>query len=165
MPVQPAWFHRLDQILGELRCLEVSHLDRQAIEKLFRVRQRRARQLMACLPCLRIGNAVAVERTALLLWLETIAAGDPFQRELSRRARVADALELLHKHAAAQRIRISAPSDSRERTFRGLPSGVQLRPGELRIEFASAQDLAAKLFELSQAMANDWDGLVRTLDV
>ena len=41
-----------------------------------------------------------------------------------------------------------------------LPSGVKLRPGELHIQFAGAEELAAKLFELSQAMARDWDAFV-----
>jgi hypothetical protein len=31
----------------------------------------------------------------------------------------------------------------------------------LRIEFYGAEDLAAKLFELSQAMANDWQAFAR----
>ena len=43
MPSQPAWFHRLDEILGALRSMTSTHLDRAAVEKLFRVRQRRAR--------------------------------------------------------------------------------------------------------------------------
>ena len=47
MPSQPAWFHRLDEILDTLRGLESTHLDRSAAEKLFRVRQHRARQIMA----------------------------------------------------------------------------------------------------------------------
>ena len=47
MPAQPAWFHRLDEILGALRSMTSTHLDRAAVEKLFRVRQRRARQIMA----------------------------------------------------------------------------------------------------------------------
>ena len=42
MPSQPACFQRLDEILDVLRAIESTHLDRQAIEKLFRVRQRRA---------------------------------------------------------------------------------------------------------------------------
>ena len=46
MPSQPAWFHRLDEILGALRSMTSPHLDRAAVEKLFRVRQRRARQIM-----------------------------------------------------------------------------------------------------------------------
>ena len=43
MPSQPAWFHRLDEILSALRSMTSTHLDRAAVEKLFRVRQRRAR--------------------------------------------------------------------------------------------------------------------------
>ena len=35
MPSQPACFHRLDEILADLRAIESTHLDRQAIEKLF----------------------------------------------------------------------------------------------------------------------------------
>ena len=47
VPAQPAWFHRLDEILSALRSMTSTHLDRAAVEKLFRVRQRRARQIMA----------------------------------------------------------------------------------------------------------------------
>ena len=47
MPSQPAWFHRLDGILSALRSMTSTRLDRAAVEKLFRVRQRRARQIMA----------------------------------------------------------------------------------------------------------------------
>ena len=39
MPAQPAWFHRLDEILSALRSMTSTHLDRAAVEKLFRVRQ------------------------------------------------------------------------------------------------------------------------------
>ena len=48
MPAQPAWFHRLDEILSALRSIDI-HLTSTAlaVEKLFRVRQRRARQIMA----------------------------------------------------------------------------------------------------------------------
>jgi hypothetical protein len=34
----------------------------------------------------------------------------------------------------------------------------------LRIEFYGAEDLAAKLFELSQAMANDWQAFARAVE-
>ena len=39
MPAQPAWFHRLDEILGALRSMTSTHIDRAAVEKLFRVRR------------------------------------------------------------------------------------------------------------------------------
>ena len=66
MPAQRAWFHRLDEILSALRSMTSTHLDRAAVEKLFRVRQRRARQIMAGLEGLRVGNAAAVSREALI---------------------------------------------------------------------------------------------------
>ena len=42
MPSQPAWFHRLDEILTSLRAMKSTRLDRQAIEKLFGVCNRSA---------------------------------------------------------------------------------------------------------------------------
>jgi hypothetical protein len=62
--------HRLDEILETLRGMESSHLDRPAVQKLFGVRERRARQIMAGLPGLQVGNASAVARVALIARLE-----------------------------------------------------------------------------------------------
>ena len=81
MPSQPAWFERLDEILAALRAMKSTHLDRAAVEKLFRVRQRRARQIMAGLEGLRVGNASAVSRAALIARLEQMAASRVFQWE------------------------------------------------------------------------------------
>ena len=55
VPAQLAWFQRLEEILSALRAMTSSHLDRAAVEKLFRVRQRRARQIMAGWAGLRVG--------------------------------------------------------------------------------------------------------------
>jgi hypothetical protein len=163
MPPLPAWFHRLDTIVAELRSLETSHLDRQAIQKLFQVGERRARQLMAGLPSLQVGNAVAVERWALIDRLEYTAQGDQFTRETFRRARVGASLDALRKDAAARRVRLLVAPDARDRRVRDLAQGITLRPGELQIQFSGAEDLAVKLFELSQAMANDWDAFARSI--
>ena len=57
MPAQPAWFHRLEEILSVPRSMTSTRLDRLAVEKLFRVCRRRARQIMADLEGLRAGNA------------------------------------------------------------------------------------------------------------
>ena len=66
VPSQPAWFHRLDEILTAPRSIESTRLDRLAVQKFFRVRQHRARQIMAGLEGLRVGNAAAVSREALI---------------------------------------------------------------------------------------------------
>src|SRR5215213_3949051 len=98
MPAQPTWFHRLDEILGELRGLGTDYLDRQAVERVFGVRERRARQLMAGLPCLQIGNAVGVSRPALIERLEATKVGNRFQWEIARRTRVAVSLQALRNN-------------------------------------------------------------------
>ena len=74
MPSQPAWFHRLDEILSALRSMTSTHIDRAAVEKLFRVRWRRARQIMAGLEGLRVGNAAVGSREALIARLEQTAS-------------------------------------------------------------------------------------------
>ena len=72
-PPKPAWFHRLDEIFTALRAMTSTPLDRTAVEKLFRVRRRRARQIMAGLEGLRIGNASVLSREALIVRLEQTA--------------------------------------------------------------------------------------------
>jgi hypothetical protein len=164
VPAQPAWFHRLEEILEELRALQISHLDRLAVQRLFQVRERRARQIMASLPALQVGNAVAVSRQALIARLEHTAAGDRFRWEAARRARLADHLDRARRELAARRVRIPTAASVRDRSVRELGSGIELRPGELRIQFYGAEDLAAKLFEISQAMANDWQAFARAVE-
>ena len=63
MLAQLAWFQRLPEILDVLRGMDASDLDRPAVQKLFRVGERRARQLMAGLPGIRAGNAGASRGT------------------------------------------------------------------------------------------------------
>ena len=66
MPAKPTWFPRIGSILAELRISKSDYLDRHAVERIFGVRQRRARQLMGGLPTLQIGNALAIPRCALI---------------------------------------------------------------------------------------------------
>src|ERR1035437_7279143 len=107
MPSQPAWFHRFDEILETLRGMESTHLDRQAVQKLFGVRERRARQLMAGLPGLRAGYAFAVARLALIARLEETAQGGLFQWETNRRARVVEELDRTRRDRKSTRLNSS----------------------------------------------------------
>jgi hypothetical protein len=43
------------------------------------------------------------------------------------------------------------------RNIAGLSAGVVLKAGHLHIEFSGTDELLAKLYELSQAAANDFD--------
>jgi hypothetical protein len=119
---------------------------------------------MAGLPCLQVGNAIAVNRDALISQLKSTVQGDRYQWERARRTRVADSLEAIRKHAAARRFQIPIAENLHGRLACKLSSGIELRPGELRIVFATAEELASKLFELSQAMANDWPTFIQLLE-
>ena len=140
MPAQPAWFERLEEILGDLRSMTSTRLDRATVEKLFRVRQRRARQIMADLEGLRIGNASAVSRAALIARLEQMAASRVFQWEGNRRARVVEDLDLARRQLAAQHVRIPAAADVRERLLEDLSASQgqmeARRPGVATMETA-----------------------------
>jgi hypothetical protein len=57
-----------------------------------------------------------------------------------------------------------AAADTQDRRLRDLSGDIALKPGELRIEFYGAEDLAARLFELSQAMASDWQAFARAVE-
>jgi hypothetical protein len=157
MPAQPAWFHRLESILTDLRELPSPYIDRNAIEKLFQVRERRARQLMAGLPSLQVGNAVAVDRLALISRLEQTSESTRFQWEIARRTRVGSVLDQVRKHSAAARVKLTPAVAVTERVLPALSPQIDLTPGHLHIHFSDAQDLASKLFELSQVMADDWE--------
>ena len=69
-----------------------------------------------------------------------------------------------HRHLAARRVRIPAAADVEERRLGDLSGDIALKPGELRIEFYGAGDLAAKLLELSKAMANDWAAFAQAVE-
>ena len=46
----------------------------------------------------------------------------------------------------------------------GNAVAISLIPGELRIEFRSAEGLAPKLVELSQAMAHEWNAFILAVE-
>ncbi|HEX4138342.1 MAG TPA: hypothetical protein VHY84_27275 [Bryobacteraceae bacterium] len=82
---------------------------------------------------------------------------DDYLIEEQRKERLMADLEKARREAPARKVRIPAAHGVAYRTVETLPPAIHLRPGELlRIVFFGAQDLAAQLYELSQAMGNDW---------
>lgn len=110
-----------------------------------------------------IGNAWAVDRLHLIRALEAIQRGEAFQWEQRRRERIAAVYEQAKREHPARQVQIPVSRESWHGSLASLPPGVELAPGELRIRFDGAEDLATKLFELSQALANDWEAFVLAL--
>ncbi len=118
---------------------------------------------MAGLAGIRVGNATAISRETLIERMRKTAARGVYQWEVARRGHVVEELERTRREIAARRVQIPTAPDRAHRRFSDLPAAIHLGAGELRITFSGAEDLAAKLWELSQAMAHDWNGFMRAL--
>jgi hypothetical protein len=157
MPAKATWLLDVPEILKELAEMKAPFLDRTAVERLFGVRRRRAIQLMSGFGGgYLVGKTFLISRRQLIASLEAVARGEEFFLESRRRERLVHDLEKTRKEIRGRRVKVQAPAEAREMGVGDLPAGIHLRPGELRIEFFGTEDLLRHLFELSQAIINDY---------
>jgi hypothetical protein len=143
--------------------MEVPVIDRAVFERLFGIRRRRAIQLMHFFGGYQAGRTFLLDRIQLMGQLEPIQAGAEFAMEAKRKQHLTEALEKIRRHRAAARVVL--PVDAHALAgFGDLPDGIQLEPGSLRVEFRKAEELLAKLFELSKAAANDFEAFRTTAE-
>jgi hypothetical protein len=133
-------------------------VDRAIIEKIFRVRRRRAIQLMHRFGGFQAGKAFLLERDRLLQQLHELAGTPDVGQEMRRRQRLSSALDDASRNWEARAIPIRITSGTRDRLVADLPCGILLTAGWLIIEFTVVEDLLSKLYELAQAAANDFGG-------
>jgi hypothetical protein len=155
MPPKPSWILQLPRIKKILESADTPVVDRASFEKLFGVRRRRAIQLMHHFDGYLAGRTFVVERTKLLESLRRLGRND-YDWELTRRTKLASEIETARRLLPARKVRLMVSPDATDRRMADLPPGVHLRAGELRIEFHGTEDLLRHLFELSQAMVNDY---------
>ena len=158
MPARKTWLLRISEIRAALVELRVPVIDRPMFERLFGVRRRRAIQLMHFFCGFQTGQAFLVDRLDLLRQLEPLEASAEYAMEQRRHQRLGESLETLQRHRRAASVAIPVHPGAMDRIVDHLPEGIRLEPGSLQVKFASAEDLLAKLFELSRAAANDYDG-------
>jgi len=157
MPARKTWLLRLPEIREELAGMEVPVIDRAVFERLFGVRRRRAIQLMHFFGGYQAGRTFLLDRMALMGQLGPLQAGAEFAMEARRKQRLTEALEKIRRHRAGARVVLPVEAGGLAGQFGDLPDGVQLAPGSLHVEFRKAEELLAKLFELSKAAANDFE--------
>ena len=156
MPAKTQWLSRLPEILKTLASLPCPVLDRSCIEQLFGVGRRRAILLLHSWGGFESGNALFIDRLELIRQLEQIRDGAAFEEERVRRNRLAQDLTLSHTLAPGRKIVISGAEEIRDLRLAGLSPAIHLRPGRLKIEFAGTEELLLHLYELSQAILNDY---------
>jgi len=157
MPAKPVWMHRIGDIIADLETLAVPVLDRPAVERMFSLRRRSAIDLMNRFGAYQAGKSLVVGRQDLLISLQAIGGTAGAAQEVHRRRRIGDALDEAHRHRAAAEVRIRVQPTVFGARLDGLPAGVEIGPRALKIDYTSGQELLQKLFELGQAISNDYE--------
>ena len=156
MPAKPAWLLRIPDIVAELEVLSVPVVDRAIVESLFGLRRRRAIELLHCFGGYQTGRTFLIDRRLLIDHLQHLGEGEEFESEVRRKQRLGEAVDELRREQAAAGVRIPVRPECARRVS-DLPAGVVLECGHLGVDFCGAEDLLAKLYELSQAAAQDFD--------
>jgi len=157
MAAKRQWLLRVPEIRQETAALDVPVVDRILFERLFHVGWRRAIDLMHTFGAYQTGQALLVDRGALLRQLEALEAGTQFALEQGRKQRLLDSLEKVRRHRAAAAVHIPVEADAEERSVASLPPGIFLGADSLRVDFRGAEDLLSKLYTLAQAAGNDFE--------
>src|ERR1700689_4352257 len=84
MPAKAQWLLRVPEILEELRALDVPVVDRAVCEGLFRLRRRRAIDLLRCFGGYQAGRTFLIDRPKLVAQLEQIRDSADFKMEWRR---------------------------------------------------------------------------------
>ena len=156
MPPQPTWLLQVPHILTQLRALQIPVLDRASVETLFGVKRWQAIQLAHRFGGYQTGKTFLVDRLALIGQLDEIAAGETLAYQQRRRERVVAALDKARRYRQAAAVKIPLRPGAPYR-IEGLAQGIELRPRKLTVEFAGAEDLLSKLYELAQTVAQDFE--------
>jgi len=156
MPAKAQWLLRVPEILTELSLLDVPVVDRAVCERLFRLRRRRAIDLIRCFGGYQAGRTFLLDRPKLIAQLEQIRDSSDFKLEWRRKERLAERLDAIRRLQAGARVAISVAPETLSQRLPDLPEGVGLSPGALHIRFQSPEELLSKLFALAQAIANDY---------
>jgi hypothetical protein len=157
MPAKAQWLLRVPEILEELRALDVPVVDRAVCERLFRLRRRRAIDLIHFFGGYQAGRTFLIDRPKLVAQLEQIRDSPDFKMEWRRKDRLAERLEAIRRLQAGARVAIPVEPEVLSQRLPDLPAGIGLSPGELHIQFRSSEELLSKLFALAQAIANDFE--------
>lgn len=154
MPAKPSWLLEVPRMQEILKGLDTPVVDRQCFEHLFKIRRRRAIQLMHQFGGYQAGRTFLIERSKLIRCLRQLT-GD-YEWELARRTKLVSELERTKKLLPGRKVRLMVSPETSSYHMADLPAGVQLSAGELRVEFHGTEDLLRQLFELSQAIMNDY---------
>jgi hypothetical protein len=157
MPPKSSWILHIPRTVEQLEVMPIPVVDRRVLEHLFGVRRRRAIQLMQHFGGYQSGNTVLVDRIDLVTRLKNMERTAEYAWESQRKQKLYSKLDQLHRCKAATQVRLPVSKQAQHNMLDDLPLGMTLGPGQLIVEFTTPEELFAKLYELAQAAANDFD--------
>jgi len=131
-------------------------IDRASVERLFGLERRQAIDLMHRFSGYQAGRTFLIGREQLIEALDAIAASGDYQQEAARRDRLVASVDAARRTRQTEAVRIPVAREVFDTRLKSLGPGVELRAGQLAIQFAGPEDLLRKLFALAQAVANDY---------
>ena len=160
MARSPDWFNRLDLILDTLRQADTLEcLGRAEIREIFSVSERDAIRLLHKFGAVERNDALSLPRSALVVQLEAIRAGESFAAFLRQRQGVAKQLAQARAESAARqfRVRAAVPPEERPARLEDLPATITWRrsqatgPARFEILYDDGADLMWQLAEFLAA--------------
>ncbi len=154
MPRPPQWFQYLPNAIETLKKFPAPVVDRASLERLLHVSRRDAIRLLHRFGGYQAGHTFLVGRDELIQALEAVLTEEAYHFERRRRQRLSDNLEVTRGDLRARLVKLPVALQPTPGTC--LPSGLRIvRPGLLEVEFASAEELLARLYELVQLASED----------
>lgn len=168
MPATPFYIHNLDAGIAALAAVQSEWVDRRTVEEALGVSKWTAwRILKRCGAEEGPGRCLVCRREDLVLRLREFLESGTFATEVERRRRVERYLDGMARYLGQKRTEIArndAASSLLGSRFSKLPAGIDLRPGELRIEFDGTADFLQKFGAVVFALQNDYDQISELLD-
>jgi hypothetical protein len=162
VPAKPAWYSKINDVIGELEALPRPFVDRDTVEFLLGVGRRRAQQILAPSITHRVGANGLADRDAFITHLRRLADGEGGYYERRRRHKVAAILSQLQRDRLERpQLLVEAPVQILTQEFENLPAGVRLEPGRITVTFDQPQQALEKLLALAMAISNDFDRFER----
>src|SRR5690349_19757341 len=146
MPAQPQWLVQLPEIIDAFHAMEAPVVDRAVLENVFRVRRRRAVELMAQFGGYQAGRTFLLDRKKLVAALEHMRDGGDFEFERQRKENLSHELERVRRARAGAKVSIAIAKEDLERKAPAFPPGIALEAGRLTVAFGSAEELVRKLY-------------------
>lgn len=156
-PKQSAsWIRHIPAAIEQLGLMPAEIVDRDVVAGLFGLQRTAAVDLLRRLGAERVGKNLAIKRATLMARLREIQEMPEYTWAVDRRQQVERDLERARKFTAARKVKIPVGPDSDQVTMDTLPPGITLTPSRLTIDFFGTEDLLRHLYELSQAVMNDF---------